>query len=411
MHARTRPDEVEEPRHDVHDHLAVAESPHDLHRPRIGLAAEGDDDPVGIVKLHERGETVEATERLDAVDVCTLALRVGVDEAEQLEPVLGVLLDLPGNELSDVTAADHDHTLVVARQPTSEPTCNRTTEGDQRDCQKPIHREALHLGRREPRDHGRRRHEPRAERDHLQDAEQLVDGGVIGALLVPIVEPVQLEEQNPDGERQREEERLGNERDRRGIADSDECRRKDECDDHTCHVGDDERTSDGPSTEPTDFRLTELRDRRRERHAHAHRRRRRLGDPASLLATHQLYSPVSFAHSKVRFPHTLHQAGGFDHPRSSVRNLAVRPVFAPPRSRRSISDFAPGRRRRHRAARRPGSRPPPRRRASPGPDPDPTENHRAATDRRTSFDDGGQHRPVVARPGARPRLSLGDACR
>ena len=49
---------------------------------------------------------------------------------------------------------------------------------------------------------------PRSERDDLKDADDVVDGRVIGSLLVAVVEPVNPREQHPERERRDEERGL-----------------------------------------------------------------------------------------------------------------------------------------------------------------------------------------------------------
>jgi hypothetical protein len=51
--------------------------------------------------------------------------------------------------------------------------------------------------------------DPDEDRDEVEDADDVIDGGVIGALLVPLVEAVDLREQDESGQRREEEEVLG----------------------------------------------------------------------------------------------------------------------------------------------------------------------------------------------------------
>ena len=55
--------------------------------------------------------------------------------------------------------------------------------------------------------------DPRAEGDHVQDADEIVRRRVVGPLLVAVVEPVQLGEHDPGRQRREEEDELGLERD------------------------------------------------------------------------------------------------------------------------------------------------------------------------------------------------------
>ena len=49
---------------------------------------------------------------------------------------------------------------------------------------------------------------PRSQRDHLEHAEEIVDGRVVGPLLVSVVQPVDAGEQNPERKAQEEEHDL-----------------------------------------------------------------------------------------------------------------------------------------------------------------------------------------------------------
>ena len=49
---------------------------------------------------------------------------------------------------------------------------------------------------------------PRSERDDLKDADDVIDGRMIGSLLVAVVEPVNPSEQHPERERCEEERSL-----------------------------------------------------------------------------------------------------------------------------------------------------------------------------------------------------------
>ena len=108
MHARTRPDDVEEPRDDVDDHVAVAQRPNDVHRLAVRLVGERDDDAIDAMLVHERPEIVELTEGRDVTRFRPALERLRVDEPDEIQPVLGVLADLPGDELADLARTDDE---------------------------------------------------------------------------------------------------------------------------------------------------------------------------------------------------------------------------------------------------------------------------------------------------------------
>ena len=71
-----------------------------------GSLRERDDDAIDAVLVHERPQIVELTERCDATRFRPALERLGVDETDQIQPVLGVLPDLPGDELADLARSD-----------------------------------------------------------------------------------------------------------------------------------------------------------------------------------------------------------------------------------------------------------------------------------------------------------------
>ena len=131
-----------------------------------------------------------------------------VDEADDVDAVLGVLEQLLRHELPDMAGADDQGVLDVrVRSPTERPR-NGPAERDEDDGEHPEERELRKARVREMRDIGERKEEPRADRQHVEDAEELVDARVVGPLLVARVEVVDATEHDPEGERQGEQHDL-----------------------------------------------------------------------------------------------------------------------------------------------------------------------------------------------------------
>ena len=108
MHARPRPDQAEEPWHDVDGHVSIAQRADDVHRLGIGLVRERDDDTVDAVLCNEMLEVLQPAEHGDVSGLGALLERRRVDEADQVEAVLGMLADLAGDELADRSGAEDD---------------------------------------------------------------------------------------------------------------------------------------------------------------------------------------------------------------------------------------------------------------------------------------------------------------
>ena len=122
------------PRDDVHDHVAVAQRPNDVHGLAVRLVRERDDDAIDAVLVHERPQVVELTERCDATRFRPALERLGVDEADEIEPVFGVLTDLPGDELADLARTDDERAHGVRARAPGEGPC----DGASRSSREPI---------------------------------------------------------------------------------------------------------------------------------------------------------------------------------------------------------------------------------------------------------------------------------
>ena len=97
-----------------------------------------------------------------------------------------------------------------------------------------------------------REHQERPDGDEVEDADDVVDRRVVGALLVPVVEPVDLRGDDPDRERQQEEVDLEAERHAaRGLPAGDEVR-DEEGGEQADDVREQERAADEPAAPPDD---------------------------------------------------------------------------------------------------------------------------------------------------------------
>ena len=180
----------------------------ELERLGVRRLREGDDHALDV-ELGRRSPAVPigAQDGQVAEAVAPLA-RVLVDEADEVDAVLGVLQQLARHLLADVPGAD-DRACSGRTRPVPADararSCGRPGRARSRAARRAAasgssDRRTQHVGEREEH--------PRADRDHVEDAEEVVDRRVVGALLVARVQAVEAREHDPDRQRQREEKDL-----------------------------------------------------------------------------------------------------------------------------------------------------------------------------------------------------------
>ena len=122
---------------------------------------------------------------------------VVVDEADDVEPVAAVLAHLLGEQARDVARADDEDVLHVRGLASADHADEDAEEPDEADRERPEHHEPLERRMGELDDVRADEEDPGSDRDDLEDAEEVVDGRVIGALLVAVVQPVQRARESP----------------------------------------------------------------------------------------------------------------------------------------------------------------------------------------------------------------------
>jgi len=204
MHLDPRSDELEQPRHDVDLHVERPERADQLERLALRRTGEGDHDAFDVEQVHELGEPVGPAEHGDVRQVAAQLLRLVVDEADEVEPVLRMLQELAAYELPDVTCADDDRVLEVrdaaaARRPRERPRGSHEDHGEH-----PEGSQLRELRIGEPGRQRAEREQPGSDRDQVEHADHVVDRRRVGPALVAFVEAVQLREDDPRGQRQEE---------------------------------------------------------------------------------------------------------------------------------------------------------------------------------------------------------------
>src|SRR5688572_16865391 len=98
-----------------------------------------------------------------------------------------MLFDLVGEQIRDVTRADDDDILDVRALAATNRAARGTQKRDERDGEQPEDDESGQIRIREIEDVRDDEEAPRPQRDDLEDSHNVVDRGVIGALLVTVI--------------------------------------------------------------------------------------------------------------------------------------------------------------------------------------------------------------------------------
>jgi hypothetical protein len=174
---------------------------------------------------------------------------LGVDKADQVDPVLGMLKELSPDQLADLPRADDHRILLVCNAAAAERARGCAAERDEGDGERPEERELDDVWARKTRQPGSHDENPRADRDHVEDVPHVVDRGVVRALLIALVEAVELGDDDPCRQGSEEEHPLHRRVDRvRSVrVRSQQELGGDKCNPETEQVGGEQHASDEPS--------------------------------------------------------------------------------------------------------------------------------------------------------------------
>ena len=115
-----RADDVEEARDDVDLDVAVLELADQVERLLVRVAREARSRRSTSSRRTIGGSCSGAPRSVELVEVGAPLLRLAVDEADEVDPVLGVLEQLARDDLADVAGADDDRVLQVGDVPARE---------------------------------------------------------------------------------------------------------------------------------------------------------------------------------------------------------------------------------------------------------------------------------------------------
>ena len=157
---------------------------------------------------HEPRELADVAEHGELFEIVVPHARMLVDEAHEVDAVLGVLQQLARDLLADVSCADDDRVLDVRVGAPADGTRGAPGEGDEDDRCRPEDEQLPHLRVRDAGLPGDHEEHPGTDRDHVEHAEHVVDRRVVGAGLVAVVEAVGAREQEPERQREHEADEL-----------------------------------------------------------------------------------------------------------------------------------------------------------------------------------------------------------
>ena len=120
VHLRIRPQHLEHARNDVDLDVAVLHRADHCQRLLVRVRRERDRDTVHGVLVHEFGQVGRRSEEFERLVPVRGRRGVAVDEADDPQPVLGMVSDLAGEQPGHLAGPDDDDVLHVRRAPTSQ---------------------------------------------------------------------------------------------------------------------------------------------------------------------------------------------------------------------------------------------------------------------------------------------------
>ena len=158
-------DHVEEPRDDVDLDVLVVELADEPNRCLVVLTREREDHSLDVQKRDEIEQVAGIAEEREVLEARLALLGIGIDEADEVDAVLGMFQELPGDGLADVAGAHDDRVLQVGEVAPAIRPCGNTEHARTDDCKQPKD-EKLGERRREPQRDPRER--VQKERSHRQ---------------------------------------------------------------------------------------------------------------------------------------------------------------------------------------------------------------------------------------------------
>ena len=208
MDADVRRHDLEQARDDVDLDVELAQRTDEVDQLLLRLVQERDHDTLDGVRPDELGKLRRRPEQDQVTEVVAPLARRVVDEPDQVDAVLGMLQVLVRDQLPDIAGADDDRVLDVLGPASADRAGATTGERDQHDRERPEGSRLLEVRREEAGRVPDAVGDPDRHRDEMEDADDVVDGRVVGALLVAVVERVELRGDHPGRQRDQEKQPL-----------------------------------------------------------------------------------------------------------------------------------------------------------------------------------------------------------
>ena len=186
-----RADGLEQARHDIDLDRLVAERADECERVLVALAGERDDDTLDVERARDLGQVVGLADDRQVAEVAARLLRAPIDEPDEVDAVLRVLEDLARDQLADVAGSD-DHGVLLVRLGAARDGAGADPPGDHEGHRRRPERDDRADVECAADDRAGGKQEERRDRDHVEDAGDVVDGRVVRPLLVAVVEAVDL---------------------------------------------------------------------------------------------------------------------------------------------------------------------------------------------------------------------------
>ena len=188
--------DLEQPGHDVHLHAELVADTNDVQAGLV-VGGEGEDDVLHAMGLQDVGQLRRRPEHGHSGQLVMQRQRIGVDEAHQLQAVAGLAHELAGDLLADQSGTDH-HGVLLERGPPPQPDPGDAAAGREGDHgQQPEADHVAAVQRLQAGDLGADEDQPAGHGDAVEDRPDLVQGGVVGADAIAVVETVEPGQRKP----------------------------------------------------------------------------------------------------------------------------------------------------------------------------------------------------------------------
>ena len=141
MDADVRADRFEQPRHEIDLHVMLSNGSHQVQHLLVPVAREGDDHAIHIFTTDDLADVFRGSQHRQISEVAALGLGVGVDEPEEVDPVLRMLEEFATDQLPDLPRADDQRVLDVGRLPPCERPGRGSSRHDEHQSEEPERRE------------------------------------------------------------------------------------------------------------------------------------------------------------------------------------------------------------------------------------------------------------------------------